>query len=236
MRTTSLLILGAGVLLAACEVPSDPPDAVTADPDHYTVEFENDAIRLLRINYGAGESSVMHHHPANCWIGLDDGTWRMTNEAGEVAEITTGAGQVGCGEAEVHLPENAGEAAELLLVEFKEGALPGTAAAPAAPNGVTADPSHYSVEFENELARIVRVRYAAGETSVMHSHPAHCVIYLQSQPVTFQLPSGETVPAETAERGSAMCLDGQVHLPTNTGTGPVEVILVEMKGRDTAAG
>lgn len=29
-------------------------DAVIADPDHYTVEFENDRVRIIRIKYGSG--------------------------------------------------------------------------------------------------------------------------------------------------------------------------------------
>ena len=32
-------------------------DAVVADPEHYTVEFENDKVRIIRIKYGPGEKS-----------------------------------------------------------------------------------------------------------------------------------------------------------------------------------
>ncbi len=44
------------------------PQPITADPiqvdrKHYTVEYENDAVRVLRVNYGACEKSVMHGHP-----------------------------------------------------------------------------------------------------------------------------------------------------------------------------
>lgn len=37
-------------------------DAVDIDPDHYSVVMENDRVRVIRITYGAGESSVMHSH------------------------------------------------------------------------------------------------------------------------------------------------------------------------------
>jgi len=40
-------------------------DGVVADPEHYTVEFENDKIRIIRIKYGPGEKSVMHTHGPN---------------------------------------------------------------------------------------------------------------------------------------------------------------------------
>jgi len=37
-------------------------DPVKVDPKHYTVVFENDAVRVLHIHYGVGEKSVMHSH------------------------------------------------------------------------------------------------------------------------------------------------------------------------------
>src|SRR5258708_11574708 len=38
------------------------PDAVTADPNHYSVSFENDVVRFLRVKYGPGEKSKKTHH------------------------------------------------------------------------------------------------------------------------------------------------------------------------------
>ena len=35
-------------------------DAVQADPQHYTVELEDDRVRVLRARYGPGEKSVPH--------------------------------------------------------------------------------------------------------------------------------------------------------------------------------
>src|SRR5207237_6323016 len=53
-------------------------DAVTADPSHYIVLFENDMARLLRIKYPAGAKSVMHNHPAGCGIFLVDQKFKLT--------------------------------------------------------------------------------------------------------------------------------------------------------------
>ena len=77
---------GEGEAAADAEAPAPYPDAVTADPDHYSVEFENDAVRLLRIRYGAGESSVMHHHPPNCAVFLKDQPTTFELPSGEVME------------------------------------------------------------------------------------------------------------------------------------------------------
>ncbi len=210
-------------------------DAVAADPDHYAVEFENDAVRLLRITYGPGETSVMHHHPATCSIALSGATWSMELPDGTMVADTGSRGDIECGEAADHLPTNtsSGEA-ELLLVEFKEGAMAGSDAMPEAPAAVMADPAHYSIEFQNDVARVVRVRYGPGETSVMHHHPAHCVIYLEDAAegtVTFGLPDGSVVPAPAGDGGSVNCIDAAAHLPTNTGAGEIHVVLLELKGR-----
>jgi len=47
-------------------------DPVQVDPKHYTVEFENDQVRVLRIHYGPHEKSVMHGHPASVAVFLAD--------------------------------------------------------------------------------------------------------------------------------------------------------------------
>lgn len=248
MRMTRILSLAVLALAVGCaqgDAPpaegedaaaatASPPGAVTADPEHYTVEFENDAIRLLRITYGPGETSVMHHHPANCYISLSDGSWRMTDPDGNVMDATTAFGDVVCGEAEVHLPENSGnEEAELILVEMKEDAAAGMAGDPEYPHAVAADPDHYTVEWENDVVRIVRVRYGPGETSVMHSHPANCVIWIRDGATTFELPSGEVMDVPAGDTGETMCVDEEAHLPTNVGDTELDVVLVELKGRET---
>lgn len=97
------------------------PDAVAADPDHYTVEAENDTVRVLRIKYGAGETSTMHKHPATCAIYLTDGTFEMTMPDGETATNQANVGGVECRDAQVHNPKNVGDGpSELILIEFKD--------------------------------------------------------------------------------------------------------------------
>ena len=100
------------------------------------------------------------------------------------------------------------------------------------PDAVTADPAHYSVSFENEVVRFVRVKYGPGEKSVMHRHAASCVIFLTDQTFNFTLPDGTTEPASVSE-GALGCGDGNVHLPQNIAKDAAEFIMVEFKGRDT---
>lgn len=100
------------------------------------------------------------------------------------------------------------------------------------PDAVSADPKHYSVSFENELVRFVRVKYGPGEKSVMHRHSASCVIFLTDQTFNFTLPDGETAPA-SVPAGALGCGDGNVHLSENIGDEAAEFIMVEFKNRET---
>ena len=97
------------------------PDAVTADPAHYSVSFENDVARFLRVKYGPGEKSVMHRHLPGCVIFLTDQTFNFTVPDGSTEPASVPAGALGCSDGNVHLPENVGrEAAEFIMVEFKD--------------------------------------------------------------------------------------------------------------------
>ena len=93
------------------------PDAVTADAKHYTVEFENDIVRVLRMKIGAGEVAPAHAHPAYCAVEITDSSLRE-GSGGQVSNSK--AGQVFCGDALSHGPTNVGKAvAESIVVEFK---------------------------------------------------------------------------------------------------------------------
>ena len=90
------------------------------------------------------------------------------------------------------------------------------------------DSKHYKVEFENDRVRVLRVKYGAGEKSVMHSHPALVATFLSEGHARFTYPDGRTDTADLAA-GTVQYFDAQVHLPENTGNKPLEVILVELK-------
>ena len=111
--------LGSSALLAQQGTQS-VPDAVTADPAHYSLSFENDLVRLLRVSYGPGEKSVMHRHTASCVVFLTDQTFNFTLPDGTTEPASVPAGALGCGDGNVHLPQNIGaEAAEFIMIEFK---------------------------------------------------------------------------------------------------------------------
>lgn len=95
-------------------------DAVKVDPKHYTVELENEHIRVIRIRYGPREKSVMHGHPSSLGVHLTDAHVRFTFPDGKTEELRVKAGDIQSYPAGEHLPENLGDQPfELVLIEFK---------------------------------------------------------------------------------------------------------------------
>jgi quercetin dioxygenase-like cupin family protein len=93
---------------------------VQVDPKHYRVEFENDQVRVLRVQYGPHEKSVMHRHPASVAVFLADQDAKFTMPDGKTTERHGKAGQALWNPAETHLPENMGDKPlDVVLVELK---------------------------------------------------------------------------------------------------------------------
>ena len=86
----------------------------------------------------------------------------------------------------------------------------------------------------NEQVRVLRISYAPGEKSVMHEHPASVAVFLTDGQVRFTLPDGKTVDVP-AKAGATVFNAAQKHLPENVGDKPFELLLVELKGKPSAA-
>ena len=93
---------------------------------------------------------------------------------------------------------------------------------------VKVDSKHYTLEFENEKIRVLRIKYGPGEKSVMHAHPDGLLVALTSFRGTFVFPDGRK-EERTAEAGETLWMAGEEHLPENTGSEALELILVELK-------
>jgi quercetin dioxygenase-like cupin family protein len=126
MRNLTIgLVLGvllgvASASLVAQRSAESYPDAVKADPKHYSVSFENDVARFLRVRYGPGEKSPMHRHLPGCVVYLTDQTMNFTVPDGSTEKDTVEAGALGCGDGNVHAAENLEDPAEFIIVEFKD--------------------------------------------------------------------------------------------------------------------
>ena len=201
------------------------PGAVAADPDHYQAFYENEVVRVLEVTYPAGESSVMHRHPAHCWIFLTDGSWVMTAEDGSTEESSSEAGGFGCEEAgSAHMPTSTAEDdIRLVLFELHSEGAAGADTFEFA-DAVEVDPDHYTVEFENDAVRILRIAYGPGEVGNQHGHPANCIVWLDVDE------SEEDGPAV----GDIVCEEAYDHQPGEIDEprdNSIELMLIEFKGR-----
>ncbi|MBT8081721.1 MAG: hypothetical protein KJO56_04770 [Gammaproteobacteria bacterium] len=202
-------------------------DPTVVDPDHYTVEFENEAVRIVRIEYGPGEESVMHSHPDSVAVFLTDIEAQMTLPDGSTQQASIPAGVANFTPAGAHKPKNlADEAWQVVEIELKPRAP--ASAEPGGPDATVVDADHYTTEFENESVRILRIKYGPGEESTMHYHPDSVAVFLTDQVVQMTLPDGSTQEMP-ASAGDALFTPGGQHLPKNISDSTLELVLVELK-------
>jgi len=101
IRTVLLLVVtfGAGAasqrLLADAQSRTAVPDALTAAPNEYHLEFENEYVRVMRIRYPAHFKAVVHAHtaPGGVIVALTDQDARVTGLDNSTRELHFKAGQ-----------------------------------------------------------------------------------------------------------------------------------------------
>jgi hypothetical protein len=100
--------------------------------------------------------------------------------------------------------------------------------APLALDAVRVDPDRYLVDFENELVRVVRLRFAAREKGVMVTHPPRVLATLSDVSVKLLFQDGHT-DERGAPAGVAAWLELETLQTENAADQPLEVVLVEPK-------
>src|SRR5262245_58944447 len=94
------------------------------------------------------------------------------------------------------------------------------------PDAVTPHPKHYTAEFENDIVRVLHVRWGAGESTPRHSHSAYCAIEITDS--SLKEADG---PTSESKAGQVFCGDSTSHGPRNVGKNLAESIVVEFKHR-----
>ena len=69
-------------------------DCTAVDSKHYTVEHEDDAVRVVRIRYGGNEESIMHQHRPGVGIFMTDADFTFTWPDGRTEQITAKRGDI----------------------------------------------------------------------------------------------------------------------------------------------
>lgn len=103
-----------------------------------------------------------------------------------------------------------------------------------AQDAVKIDPKHYKVEFENEKVRVLRINYAPGEESMMHSHPEGVAIFMTDSKGKMKMKDGNDFVMDE-KAGTVMWTDYTEHHPNNASEKPFEVIQVELKNNSNSA-
>jgi quercetin dioxygenase-like cupin family protein len=115
-----ILSVVAVVALAGTAVIVRAQDAAKVDAKHYTVAFENDQVRVLKVHYGPGEKSTMHSHPNTVAVFITDAKGKFTFPDGKTQEFDVKAGEAMADTAKTHLPENTSDKAfDVVVIELK---------------------------------------------------------------------------------------------------------------------
>lgn len=119
MTIVARAAVAAGLIVFAA-TPALAQDPVKVDPRHYRVLFENEDVRVLRIHYGAHQTSVMHSHPDGVVTYLTDGRIRFLLPSGKTITASAKAGQTEWAPGGAHKPTNlANRPFDAVLVELK---------------------------------------------------------------------------------------------------------------------
>jgi hypothetical protein len=101
--------------------------------------------------------------------------------------------------------------------------------APLELDAVRLDPARYTVDFENERVRIVRLGFKGHEKGLMVSHPPRVLVTLTEVAVKLKFLDGRT-DERGAPAGVAGWLETETLQTENARDEPLEVVLIEPKG------
>jgi len=101
----------------------------------------------------------------------------------------------------------------------------------AAQDPVTSNPKVYHVMFENPTVRVLHVSVGPGAKTVLHEHPDNAVVLLTDSKIRFTGEDGKSQDVEVKAHDAIWSPAGK-HFGENIGTGPIEAVIVELKGNN----
>jgi len=177
--------------------------------DSYQVGFENEYVRIVNVSIPAGQDSA-EYTPAALplvRIDLDSGKTRYVDSFSrqELARPSEKALR------EIRVELKAAPPAKALMLD-----------------AVRIDPARYTVDYENEKVRVVRLGFGPREKGVMVEHPPRVLATLSDVSVKLVFQDGKT-DERGAPAGVAAWLEGETLQTENASDQPLEVVLVEPK-------
>jgi hypothetical protein len=154
-------------LIAITSAPLRAAPVYDTDPAHFTLEFENDAVKIIRANWGPkeafagalelGDLAAVRLAPANFRVTLPDGK-KVDRASNLGAVLYSPASKIGVENLQDHRVIS-------VLVELKGKAAASAASAPPGIDPVASDPAHHRLVLENNKVRIIRATFGPGEAS-----------------------------------------------------------------------
>lgn len=174
MNSTKAAILAAALVFAPLRL-QEP-----AGTQGYTVkvEFENEQIRVTRVNYAPHAKSPMHSHTGRAVVAITPSHLRVTTSDGTTRETERHAGEIYWGDSVTHSAENLSDAPlETVEIEVKRATTPGVSVAVKPvdatklkePVPVEQEPHHHVV-LQNQYVRVLDVFFPVGEPALFHTH------------------------------------------------------------------
>jgi len=148
------------------------------------VRVDDPRVRVIVATEQPHKPSAMHEHGMNrVMIYLDDGEMKYTSASGKVTLVKFKKGDVKWNPAEgPHISENISDHPfQMVEIELKnKPKSPPTVISDLDPLKV--DPAHYSLVFNNEQTRVLRVRFGPKEKGKEHTHTfSNVVVYMNDQ-------------------------------------------------------
>jgi quercetin dioxygenase-like cupin family protein len=181
------------------------------------VKIDSPQARVLVVTEQPHHPSALHEHPMNrVMVYLGSGQMLRTTPDGKTQKLEFKAGDVRWSPAEgPHTSEYIiDHPFQLVEIELKNKPEPHVEMPGNDP--LKADPKHYSLEFENDQVRVLRVRFGPHEKGVLHEHKLnHIVVYLTDQ--------------AKGKAGEVRLDEPMTHTEENPLDHPVERIAIDLK-------
>jgi hypothetical protein len=201
-----------------------------ADPAHFKLEFENDAVKIIRADWGPkeafpgmleiGEIVAVRLAPANFRVTLPDG--KSVDRASNLgAVLYVPPARIGVENLQEHRVIS-------VLVELK-GKGGGGNANPAKIDPLTSDPTHHHLILENDKVRVMRAMFGPGQGAPgFFDAPAAVIVPLTPMHFEVSTMDGKKTHSRFAF-GQAVWMPAGRILPKNVSDMHAEFIVVEPK-------
>jgi hypothetical protein len=229
MRINRCLTLGAmAVALTAAPALHAQQDGLVAHPNVYRVQFENDWVRLIRVNVPAGADLAEHTHPPGLMLHVyfndaDPILFQHDGPPGSVTRpyVKARSYRVGRAKPEAHAVINRGRtSSDYMRIELKTVGTESRGRRVEAPP--LGDTTAAVVEVTNAQYRVTRITVGAGKTFEVKAAAAEPAILVA-------LTEGVAIEgAGTLNLGGERFVDaGGSALVRNAGTASVDLLRVD---------